>query len=157
MIHYLMYIDTEGDIVQIRIAKGVNPANKEIDAEVGLYCVHHMDPLEDISIFHNLKAWNYTTEAWEDRTTRPNRHAIWQGGAWTWASAKLLDDIRKERGTRLALTDWAIVADSPLSDSQKADAMTYRTALRNLPSTITIANIDSVEDTPWPAVPSFLA
>jgi hypothetical protein len=156
MIHYLMYIDTHGDISQIRIAKGVNPTDRAVDPEVGQYCVHYMEALSDIGAFHASKVWNYTTEQWDTRALRPNYHAVWENGAWTWNVHTLLQDIRVERNNRLAFCDWTIANDSPLSDSQKTEATTYRTALRNLPSSITIADIDSVENTPWPAIPSFL-
>jgi hypothetical protein len=151
-----MYIDTHGDISQIRIAKGVNPTDRAVDPEVGQYCVHYMEALSDIGAFHASKVWNYTTEQWDTRALRPNYHAVWENGAWTWNVHTLLQDIRTERNNRLAFCDWTIANDSPLSDSQKTEATTYRTALRNLPSSITIADIDSVENTPWPAIPSFL-
>jgi hypothetical protein len=157
MIHYLMYVDSEGDISQIRIAKGVNPTDRAVDPEVGQYCIHHNEVLNDVGAFHMLKAWNFTTEQWDTRTERPNRHAVWENGAWTWNVHKLLEDIRLERNRLLFSCDWAVVSDSPLTDTQKTEAQTYRTALRNLPSSITIADIDSVENTPWPEVPSFLS
>ena len=156
MIHYLMYVDTHGDISQIRIAKGVNPTDRAVDPEVGQYCVHYMEALSDIGAFHASKVWNYTTEQWDTRALRPNYHAVWENGAWTWNVHTLLQDIRVERNNRLAFCDWTIANDSPLNDSQKTEVTTYRTALRNLPSSITIADIDSVENTPWPALPSFL-
>ena len=151
-----MYVDTHGDISQIRIAKGINPTDRAVDPEVGQYCVHYMEALSDIGAFHASKVWNYTTEQWDTRALRPNYHAVWENGAWTWSASTLLQDIRTERNNRLAFCDWTISNDSPLSDSQKTEATTYRTALRNLPSSITIADIDSVENTPWPAIPSFL-
>ena len=156
MIHYLMYVDTHGDISQIRIAKGINPTDRAVDPEVGQYCVHYMEALSDIGAFHASKVWNYTTEQWDTRALRPNYHAVWENGAWTWSASTLLQDIRTERNNRLAFCDWTISNDSPLSDSQKTEATTYRTALRNLPSSITIADIDSVENTPWPTAPAFL-
>ena len=119
MIHYLMYIDTHGDISQIRIAKGVNPTDRAVDPEVGQYCVHYMEALSDIGAFHASKVWNYTTEQWDTRALRPNYHAVWENGAWTWNVHTLLQDIRVERNNRLALCDWTIANDSPLSDSQK--------------------------------------
>ncbi len=157
MIHYLMYVDEHGDISQIRVAKGYNPTDRAVDPEVGQYCAHYMEALNDPGGFHRSKVWNYTTEEWDTRPLRPNKHAVWKNGAWTWNEDVLLKEIRDERNRRLFLCDWAVVSDSPLSDSQKAEATNYRTALRNLPSTITIAEIDSVENTPWPTAPPFLA
>ena len=157
MINYLIYIDDEGDISQIRLAKGDDPVDREIDPVVGQYCIHYMELLEDPGVFHSLNFWNYATEAWQSRLERPNKHAVWNSGAWTWSDAALLEDIRAERNIRLNQCDWTLVTDSPLTDSQKTEAATYRTALRRLTSSITIAEIDSVANTPWPTPPSFLA
>lgn len=60
--------------------------------------------------------------------------------------------IRQQRLTLLKLCDWTQTADSPLSDSKKAEWATYRQALRDMP-----ANADSwatIEDITWPSKPS---
>ena len=60
--------------------------------------------------------------------------------------------IRQKRLRLLAKCDWTQTADSPLSDSKKAEWATYRQALRNMP-----ANADSwptIEDITWPSKPS---
>ncbi len=156
MIHYLMYVNDEGDITQIRIAKGINPANRAVDPVVGQYCIHYMEALEDIGAFHSLNYWNYDTQQWQTRLDRPNKHAVWKAGAWTWDAQILLEDIRTERNYRLARCDWTAVNDNPLSETQKTEAVNYRTALRNLTDNITMEDIDSVDSTPWPSPPSFL-
>ena len=125
MINYLIYIDDEGDISQIRLAKGDDPVDREIDPVVGQYCIHYMELLEDPGAFHSLNFWNYATEAWQSRLERPNKHAVWNSGAWTWSDAALLEDIRAERNIRLNQCDWTLVTDSPLTDSQKTEAATY--------------------------------
>ena len=60
--------------------------------------------------------------------------------------------IRQKRLKLLKLCDWTQTADSPLSDSKKAEWATYRQALRDLP-----ASADSwatVDDIVWPNQPS---
>ena len=47
----------------------------------------------------------------------------------------VLNEVRANRNVLLAESDWTQVADSPLSDSKKAEWATYRQALRDLPST----------------------
>ncbi len=56
-----------------------------------------------------------------------------------------LDYVRAQRTLLLSESDWTQVADSPLSDSKKAEWATYRQALRDLPSTNPIV---------WPTEPS---
>ena len=43
--------------------------------------------------------------------------------------------VRSHRTHLLSESDWTQVADSPLSDSKKAEWATYRQALRDLPAT----------------------
>jgi hypothetical protein len=49
----------------------------------------------------------------------------------------VLSNLRAARTRELSQTDWTQVADSPLSDSKKAEWATYRQALRDLPNTYT--------------------
>ena len=42
-------------------------------------------------------------------------------------------DVRARRNELLAESDWAVMPDSPLSESKKAEWVTYRQALRDLP------------------------
>ena len=58
--------------------------------------------------------------------------------------------IRSQRNTLLSQTDWALSSDSPLTDGQKAEAVTYRQALRDLPTQ------DGFPDVAFPTKPSFL-
>ena len=56
--------------------------------------------------------------------------------------------IRDNRATKLKGTDWTVGADSPLSDSKKAEWQTYRQALRDITLTAT-----SCSDVTWPDEP----
>ncbi len=60
--------------------------------------------------------------------------------------------MRRRRNLRLTESDWTQGADSPLSDSKKAEWGSYREALRNLPSSYTGA-ITSKDDVTWPTRP----
>ncbi len=61
-------------------------------------------------------------------------------------------EIRLIRDRLLAQCDWTQAADSPLSDSKKAEWATYRQALRDLPASYTSENdLTNVE---FPDIPS---
>ena len=60
--------------------------------------------------------------------------------------------IRDKRITELQLSDWTQAVDSPLSDSKKAEWVTYRQALRDLPSQY--SESDTWEVVVWPTKPS---
>ena len=48
--------------------------------------------------------------------------------------ATRISDMRDQRNSLLAQSDWTQIADSPLSDSKKQEWATYRQALRDFPS-----------------------
>lgn len=59
--------------------------------------------------------------------------------------------VRRKRNLLLTESDWTQVADSPLTDSKKAEWATYRQALRDVPATnSSVTDIDSVV---WPTKP----
>lgn len=60
--------------------------------------------------------------------------------------------IRDNRATKLKGTDWTVGADSPLSDSKKAEWQAYRQALRDLPDTY--ADETDIANVIWPSEPS---
>ena len=66
-----------------------------------------------------------------------------------------LTTTQKIRNNRLYLLmdcDWTVAVDSPLSDSKKAEWVTYRQALRDLPSSYT--DSDNYSDVVFPTEPS---
>ena len=56
--------------------------------------------------------------------------------------------MRSKRDSLLLQSDWTQFADSPLSDSKKAEWATYRQALRDFPSTWTPADTAEFPDQP---------
>ncbi len=57
--------------------------------------------------------------------------------------------VRRERDERLSACDWTQMADSPLSESQRAAWATYRQSLRDLPSVYS-----GEGPIPWPQEPA---
>lgn len=59
--------------------------------------------------------------------------------------------IRNQRLFMLQDCDWTIGADSPYSDSKKAEWATYRQALRDLPAEY--SDSDNIDDVVFPTQP----
>ena len=59
--------------------------------------------------------------------------------------------IRNQRLFMLQDCDWTVGVDSPFNDAKKADWVTYRQALRDLPNSYT--DDDSFEDVIFPTPP----
>lgn len=60
--------------------------------------------------------------------------------------------VRGQRNTLLNESDWTQVADSPLTDSKKAEWVTYRQTLRDLPSAQ--SSVTDIANITWPTEPS---
>ena len=60
----------------------------------------------------------------------------------------LISRMRQERNALLAQSDWTQMADSPLSNSKKAEWATYRQALRDFPASWTPADTADFPDQP---------
>lgn len=60
--------------------------------------------------------------------------------------------LRIKRNTLLTESDWTQTADTPLSDSKKAEWVTYRQSLRDLPANNSSAS--SIDDVTFPSEPS---
>ena len=60
--------------------------------------------------------------------------------------------VRRSRNSLLAESDWTQVADTPLTDSTKAEWSTYRQTLRDLPANNSSAT--SIDDITFPTPPS---
>lgn len=60
--------------------------------------------------------------------------------------------VRRNRNLLLTESDWTQVADSPLTNSKKAEWVTYRQTLRDLPSTQ--SSVTDIDNITWPTEPS---
>lgn len=155
-IHYLIYTNEEGHIIMIKPAKGANNPAEGYDADTGLYIRHYNEPIALMREFTETKFWSFSASDWMVRQPAPNKHATWENGTWSWDSDLLLADIKEERRIRLVKSDWSLLPDSPLTSEQQIEARTYRTSLRDFPSTLDMTTISSIDDVIWPTKPNFL-
>jgi len=61
-----------------------------------------------------------------------------------------INGVRFRRDNDLRFSDWTASTDSPLTDEQKAEAITYRQALRDLPEQ------EGFPDVEFPTKPDFI-
>ena len=62
--------------------------------------------------------------------------------------------VRGERSKRLAMSDWTQAVDSPLTDSKKAEWVTYRQALRDLMGSYTDSEANDLASVTFPTAPT---
>jgi len=88
-------------------------------------------------------------------TNQPDKMVVVDGALQSVASEtpEYTQWMRNRRNLLLTQCDWTQAVDSPLSDSVKSQWQTYRTALRNLPTSYAgdITDRDSVT---WPTPPA---
>ena len=90
----------------------------------------------------------YASITWADPTsTVPDETTLMAKAQW-YADEEPNNELRKVRNRALARTDWTQTVDAPLTDEQKAEWRTYRTALRNITDTYS-----SLETVVWPTYP----
>ena len=86
-----------------------------------------------------------TTDGDGNVTTAADNEAAYKAGI----DAQAATSVRSERDRLIAETDWTQLADSQLSDSVKASWVTYRQALRDLPTASGFPHTMT-----WPTKPS---
>lgn len=86
-----------------------------------------------------------TTDSEGTVTSAADNEAAYKAGIDSTAGT----NVRKERDTKLTATDWTQMADSQLSDEVKATWVTYRQALRDLPTASGFPHTMT-----WPTKPS---
>ena len=62
--------------------------------------------------------------------------------------------IKELRNRKLVESDWTVNPEIPMTEEKKAQWASYRQALRDFPSTITIDFLKSGADLSWPVPPS---
>jgi|TARA_R110000822_G_scaffold90726_5_gene209567 hypothetical protein len=63
----------------------------------------------------------------------------------------IIDNVRSSRSDLLTQSDWTQFPDSPLTTAKKAEWVTYRQALRDIPEDYSSAT--SLDDVVWPTKP----
>ena len=162
MIRAFAYIDaTTGELLNLQFPQGDPPAEGINDAGLRVIIITDENLPEESCLDYHYFIQNYvydsSSSAFLKVGHKPNSYATWDlnSSSWSWDPLLVLRDIRQVRNTKLFYCDWTVGADSPLTDSQKSDALAYRRALRDITSTLD--NPSNTEDVSWPTPPSFLA
>ena len=162
MIRAFAYINaTTGELLNLQFPQGDPPAEGVNNTGIRTVIVTDENLPEESCLDYHYFIQNYVYDSSTPTFLRvghkPNDYATWNfsSSSWQWDADLVLRDIRQVRNRRLFYCDWTVGADSPLPDSQKSDALAYRRALRDVPSTLD--NPSNVEEVTWPTPPSFLA
>ena len=162
MIRAFAYIDaTTGELLNLQFPQGDPPAEGINDAGLRVGIITDENLPEESCLDYHYFIQNYVYDSSSSSFLKvghkPNSYATWDlsSSSWSWDPLLVLRDIRQVRNTKLFYCDWTVGADSPLTDSQKSDALAYRRALRDITSTLD--NPSNTEDVSWPTPPSFLA
>ena len=127
---YILYSKTTGRIEQnIRLTDASKARMEEANSDLGFL----------VGELQDLDAWVINTSTL----------AIEQ------APEPVIDvqkHIRILRETYLKISDWTVGVDSPFSDSKKAEWVTYRQALRDMPNTY--SSETDVDNVVWPNKPA---
>jgi len=114
-----------------------NGVVKQVEESSNTFEVH--SDLKWVDCDDSVKVmWTYNGSTFADYDTRTTA----QKTAAEW------DLVRVNRTNLLKESDWTQGADSPLTDSKKAEWVTYRQSLRNIPTQSDPYNIT------WPTKPS---
>lgn len=96
-----------------------------------------------------------TNDEWTAYPEKPNSLCHWNRTQWSWTETAFWEQVREQRAFLLYESDWTVVPDSPLSDADKSQVMTYRQALRDITSQAVPASGDWKALT-WPTKPACL-
>ena len=162
MIRAFAYINaTTGELLNLQFPQGDPPAEGVNNTGIRTVIVTDENLPEESCLDYHYFIQNYVYDSSTPTFLRvghkPNDYATWNfsSSSWQWDADLVLRDIRQVRNRKLFYCDWTVAADSPLTDSQKSDALAYRRALRDVPSTLD--NPSNLEEVTWPTPPSFLA
>lgn len=115
-------------------------------------------PVTKVQVDYNSETERVTTYSYEifDQwvTETPVIEPIPQNEIRTFEQKKteFLNQLRNSRLQKLRDSDWTQMADSPLSDQDKARWKTYRQALRDLPGIYSKNSVLKLEQVVWPGL-----
>jgi len=95
----------------------------------------------------------YKEGAWKSREWKGELYT-WNGTTeeWEFNSTKFWEQVRGNRTDRLLQSDWTQLSDSPLTNEKKAEWVSYRAALRDVPSNN--SGSTGLDQVIWPDQPS---
>ena len=91
------------------------------------------------------------TDEWKDRTECPSLYHLWQDKQWTFNSDNFFEIVREQRDQKLFESDWTQMSDAPITDAKRAEWVTYRQVLRDIPATYSDAT--AMDAITFPAKP----
>ena len=160
-IRYIVTIEHSTGKIVGAVFPNISPEPEGVDEAQNrriLYVTDSNLPLdcEDMGYFVEEHYFNPTTLQFVHIGKPVNDYATWNfsTSSWDWDASSVLEDIRKVRQNMLFRSDWTQLTDNSLTTEQRAEAATYRTALRNI--TNNLGNPATIEDVAWPTPPSFL-
>ncbi len=148
MIHYIV-INSGGEIVSTLTC----PSSVSYGDNVEMNGMLHLQvDKETFDIPDLMENYFYRDKAISPRDPRPSPFHFWQEYAWVFNNDALFEEMRNRRNEKLKSCDWTQFGDCPLTDEKKTEWVTYRQALRDVPTNNRhIANISQVS---WPTEPS---
>lgn len=150
---YIAWLNDDGEVYRLEL----EPASHTHIESDTLKILSNQD-MQGLAGSDFIERYYWNGSDWAHRGYKPNPGATWDAinSVWDKNDTYLIQEIRYERARRLYACDWALVSDSPLTSSEQTEARTYRTSLRDLPSTLDMASIFSIDDVIWPTKPEFL-
>ena len=108
---------------------------------------------EGVNTTAALETYYWHDDQWKtDKTPWPGNYHYWEDAQWKINLDDLWKEVRNQRRNHIVSCDWTQAADSPLSDSKKAEWATYRQALRDVPSNN--SDVTSLDAVTWPTEPA---
>jgi hypothetical protein len=104
-----------------------------------------------VGSYIEMYKWNGTT--FVERAVKPGPFYVysWDNDTWSFDPSAFWAKVRADRDFKISVCDWTQAADSPLTDSKKAEWVTYRQALRDVPSNN--SDVTSLDAVTWPTQP----
>jgi hypothetical protein len=104
-----------------------------------------------VGSYIEMYKWNGTT--FVERAVKPGPFYVysWDNDTWSFDPSAFWVKVRADRDFKISVCDWTQAADSPLTDSKKAEWVTYRQALRDVPTTN--SSVTSLDAVTWPTQP----
>jgi hypothetical protein len=115
---------------RIRLSDGTTKTDKETFTAEDLTDAGFTGPYTPPTFDEDTEylEWNTVNLEYDKKNKYPTGQTMTDDQLWV--------ALRTERTQRLIFSDWAVLEDSPLSDTKKSEYKTYRQQLRDLPSTV---------------------
>ena len=98
--------------------------------------------------------YDHDSNIFLSRNARPTPYYKWTTNKrWEVDTVTLMATLNQERTQKLYVCDWTQLPDSPLTDAKKAEWVTYRQALRDVPQNLA-DDFYNLVGFAWPTAPS---